>query len=65
MWTNSQPHIAGKRFISSGTNNIIHKIEGVFTISTDGKFYDALELAEKCMKLWDEFVEELKKRANK
>jgi hypothetical protein len=63
--TNSQPHIASTSFVSAGTNNEMKTTQGQFYILSDEKFYDALQLAESCMKLWDEFVNQLVDMAGK
>jgi hypothetical protein len=31
-------------------------VTGEFKIRSQGKEYDALELAERCMQLWDDFI---------
>jgi len=61
MKTTDQPHIAVKEFISTKLNDKIHLTQGAFTIISDEKTYDALELAECCMKLWDNFIKEIQK----
>jgi len=53
--TDNQPCIAGRCFTSS--NDEITK--GKFTILSNEKCYDALELAEECMKLWESYLENL------
>lgn len=54
--TVSQPHLAMKSFCSKGTNDQMTSTRGKFWIIADGHFHDALELAERCMALWDEFI---------
>lgn len=55
--TNSQPHIISTSFESDNETTT----KGKFCIHSDGIFYDALQLAERCMKLWDDFVDEKKR----
>jgi hypothetical protein len=31
--------------------------KGTFTVLSEGKLYDAHELAERCVSLWDEFIQ--------
>jgi hypothetical protein len=52
-------------FESDGTNGVFHTTKGEFQILSDGNWYDALDLAESCMRLWDDFVADLKESANK
>jgi hypothetical protein len=54
--TGSQPFLAGRQFESEGTNGVFHTLKCRFTIISNGQFYDALELAQRCMALWDEFL---------
>lgn len=63
-WTSRQPHVATTQFVSGGTNDNLTTTSGRFQIMSEGTFLDALELAEKCMALWDEFVEGMKRTAN-
>jgi type I site-specific restriction-modification system R (restriction) subunit len=63
-WTTGQPYIAETSFESSGRNREFTTTKGRFQIISDDVFYDALELAQRCMKLWDDFVEEMKKSAS-
>ena len=58
--THREPHLAGKQFVSSGINDVMHSTQCKFKIFDGNKFLDALELAERCMKLWDEFIERMK-----
>jgi len=62
--TDRQPHVATQSFDSRGVNGVMHTTKGKFRIMSDGKFYDALELAESCMKLWDEFINRMDERTN-
>jgi len=55
--TKRQPHLASTQFRSGGGYT-----KGKFQILSDDEFFDALKLAEDCMKLWDEFVAALKGR---
>jgi hypothetical protein len=55
-WTGSQPVLAGRLYESEGTNGVFHTIKCKFTILSNGQFYDALELAQRCMALWDGFL---------
>ena len=61
-WTGEQPHIISESFHSSGNNDILFKTKCKFQVLSMGKLYDALELAEKCMSLWDKYVEEINDR---
>jgi hypothetical protein len=63
--TSRQPHIASWTFSSDGMNDKMKTTKGKFCILSGDKFYDALELAETCMKLWDEYIDELYKIAYK
>jgi hypothetical protein len=54
--TGKEPHLASRSFISSGTNDVMHSTQCKFSVFTGEKFIDALELAERCMELWDDFV---------
>jgi hypothetical protein len=56
-----EPHLASRSFISTGTNDVMHNTQCKFGIFTGDKFVDALELAERCVELWDSFVEEMKR----
>jgi hypothetical protein len=55
----SQPHIAGKSYdtstwlVGSGGGNVV---KGRYTVVTASGNIDALELAERCMALWSEFI---------
>jgi|SRR3989338_607220 len=62
--TKRQPHLGSWSFESDGTNGVFHTTKGEFQILSDGNWYDALDLAESCMRLWDDFVAELKTSAN-
>ena len=64
MRTEGQPHIAVKQFISGGTDDALHTTQGEFTIVSGQHAHDALELAEACMKRWDEFVDKMRTGAN-
>jgi hypothetical protein len=57
-WTKRKPHIIQRTFTSGGKRRLA-KTTGKFVIMSDGTLHDALELAEQCMKLWDEFVERM------
>jgi hypothetical protein len=59
--TGRQPHLAGRQFMSSGINDEMHTIHGKFHILANGVFHDALDLAERCMQLWDNYVNGLTK----
>ena len=61
--TGEQPHLAGRQFVSSGINDEMHTTCGKFNILANGMFHDALDLAEHCMLLWDNYVNEMTKRA--
>lgn len=61
LWTTRQPHLVSKKFESEGRNNVIYTTKGAFEIMSEGKFYDALKLAESCMNLWDNFIEQMRK----
>ncbi len=63
--TSRQPHLASWTFSSDGMNDKMETTKGKFCILSGDKFYDALELAESCMKLWDEYISELYKSAEK
>jgi|YelNatPaOPRAMG01_1025707.scaffolds.fasta_scaffold48839_2 hypothetical protein len=56
MRTKRQPHMARKTFESDGNQGVFHTTKGQLSILSDGKFYDALVLAESCMRLWDDFI---------
>ena len=60
--TGRQPGIASWTFSSEGVNDQMKTTKGQFYILSGSKFHDALELAESCMKLWDEFINGLFKR---
>ncbi len=57
-WTDGT-HLVSRTFESSGRNGVIHTTKGKFTVHSEGKFFDALDLAESCLRLWDEFVNQL------
>ena len=63
--TDRQPHIIGKQFVSDGINDVFHTTKGKFAIISNQRVYDALELAEACMKLWDDFVLQMKEPDNR
>jgi hypothetical protein len=62
--TSRQPHLARWTFSSDGVNNKMGTTKGNISILSGEIFYDALELAESCMKLWDEYIGELYKIAD-
>jgi hypothetical protein len=64
--TAKQPFVAGHNLQSSG--RVVDSSDGSvrpeitrcqYDVATDGEWYDALELAERCMSLWDRFIEDL------
>lgn len=57
--TGRQPHIAQWSFISNASNDDMRTTRGKFTILSNGRPFDALELAERCMALWDGFIADL------
>lgn len=63
--TQSQPHMISKSYWSTDIASIPHVnkpgIErAVFKIASHNASYDALELAERCMELWGEYVDSIK-----
>ena len=65
MRTDRQPHLAGKSFTSIGMPDQICTIKGKFRILSGNEYHDALDIAESCMRLWDDFVASLKESANR
>jgi hypothetical protein len=61
--TGRQPHLAAWEFISSGINDEMDTTRGKFHILANGVFHDALDLAERCMQLWDNYVNDLTESA--
>jgi hypothetical protein len=59
--TGRSPHLASRSFLSGGTNDVMHTTQCKFAVFTGDKFVDALDLAERCMQLWDGFVDQMKK----
>ena len=57
--TNDQPHLIGRKSVGH-SEGIIPGQESIlssqFTIMSEGKQYDALEVAEACMFAWDDLV---------
>lgn len=66
--TEKQPHLASRElrtstwFTGSGGCEVM---KCKFQILTSNGFYDALELAEECMRLWKNFTNELQEAHNK
>ena len=65
--TEKQPHIVGKEHRTStwltGNGGGEH-MKSKYTISSGANIYDALELAEKNVKLWSQFIDEIKIQRN-
>ena len=64
--TSRQPHVAGHRLVSTGSavdpgDGVVRPVSTrcQFEILAEGEFRDALDLAERCMSLWDDFVSRL------
>ncbi len=60
--TERQPHITGKQKQSStwlSGDGGGEYIECKYTILSDRKFYDALELATECCQLWHQFIDNM------
>ena len=66
----SQPHVATARLTSLGVFRAVELPSGEteltggtsqceFTVLADGESYDALDLAEACMSLWDDFIAQI------
>lgn len=62
--TPRQPHLAGRRFVSTGMGDEIRTTKGKFLIVSDQTILDALELAEACMTLWEAFILKIESTAN-
>jgi hypothetical protein len=65
MRTVRQPHLAGMSFTSIEMPDQICTIKGKFQILSENEFYDALDIAESCMRLWDDFVAAMKESVNR
>lgn len=66
--TERQPHLSGRQLRASTwlSGSAGHEVLNCkFQIMTSSGLYDALELAEECMKLWADFTNELQKTHNK
>jgi len=67
MRTLKQPHIVGKERRSStwttGNGGAEH-MKSKYTILAGSEVYDALELAEECVQLWTQVIEEIKTHNN-
>lgn len=61
MRGSKQPHVSGRTFESSGTNGVFQTTKCRFEILSDNQIFDARDLAETCMALWDDFIETSKK----
>ena len=64
LQTSRQPHVAGHRLTSSGVSRDDESAptgttQCQFEVLAEGQYYDALWLAESCMRLWDDFVDGL------
>jgi len=58
--TGRQPHIIRVERRSSAFKTSDNYIKSKYTITSQGEDYDALDLAEKCIDLWDQFCASLK-----
>jgi len=64
--TSKRPFVAGHRFVSTGQGVVGGVVTGrpqsmqcQFEILADGEYYDALWLAERCMAVWDGYLDAL------
>ena len=58
-----EPHVCVTTFESSLRLDGRHTTKGEFQIMSNGELYDALELAETCIRLWDGYVTNLRRLA--
>jgi hypothetical protein len=63
-WTDkayTEPRIVRVAWESDGTNYVFHTMRGKCEVVHQNQWIDALDLAERCMKSWDEFLTEAKR----